>query len=57
MITGVGNHENLTLIIKQATDDEHYQTKLKNNGITRVNVSSDYAYRSDVSIKLRVVSK
>jgi hypothetical protein len=45
MITGVENHENLTTIIKQAIGDEHYQTKLMNNGITKVNVSSDYAYR------------
>jgi hypothetical protein len=45
MITGVENHENLTSIIKQAIGDEHYQTKLMNNGITKVHVSSDYAYR------------
>jgi hypothetical protein len=45
MITGVENRENLTSIIKQAIGDEHYQTKLMNNGITKVNVSSDYAYR------------
>jgi hypothetical protein len=45
MIAGVDNYENLTSIIKQATGDENYQTKLKNNGITKVNVSSDYAYR------------
>jgi hypothetical protein len=41
MITGVEHHENLTLIIKQAIDDENYQTKLMNNDITKVNVSSD----------------
>jgi hypothetical protein len=45
MITGVENHENLTSIIKQAIGDENYQTKLMNNGITKTNVSSDYAYR------------
>jgi hypothetical protein len=45
MITGVENHENLGSIIKQAIGDEHYQTKLMNNGITKVNVSSAYAYR------------
>jgi hypothetical protein len=43
MITGVENHENLTSSIKQAIGDEHYQTKLMNSGITKVNVSSDYA--------------
>jgi hypothetical protein len=45
MITGGENHENLAPIIKQAIGDENYQTKLMNNGITKVNVSSDYAYR------------
>jgi hypothetical protein len=45
MITGVDNHENLTTIIKQAIGDEYYQTKLMNNGINKVNVSSDHAYR------------
>jgi ribosome-binding factor A len=45
MITGVEIHENLTSIIKQAIGDENYQTKLMNKGITKVNVSSDYAYR------------
>jgi hypothetical protein len=45
MITGVENHENLTSVIKQAIGDENYQIKLMNNGITKVNVSSDYAYR------------
>jgi hypothetical protein len=45
MITGFENHENLTSIIKQAIGDEHYQTKLMNNGVTNVNVSSNYAYR------------
>jgi hypothetical protein len=40
MITGVSNQEDLTSIIKQAFADEHYQTKLMNNGITKVNVSS-----------------
>jgi hypothetical protein len=45
MITGVENRENLTSIIKQAIGDENYQTKLMNNGITKENVSSDYAYR------------
>jgi hypothetical protein len=45
MITGIKNHENLTSIIKQAIGDENYQTKLMNNGITKVNVSSDHAYR------------
>jgi hypothetical protein len=41
MITGVENHEDLISIIKQANDDEHYQTKLMNNDITKVNASSD----------------
>jgi hypothetical protein len=45
MITGVENHENLTSIIKQDIGDENYQTKLMNNDITKVNVSSDYTYR------------
>jgi hypothetical protein len=45
MITGVENHENLTSIIKQAIGDENYQTKLMNDGITKLNVSSDYTYR------------
>jgi ribosome-binding factor A len=45
MITGVENHENLSSIIKQAIGDENYQTNLMNNGVTKVNVSSDYAYR------------
>jgi hypothetical protein len=45
MITGFENRENLTSIIKQAIGDENYQTKLMNNGITKVSVSSDYAYR------------
>jgi hypothetical protein len=36
MITGVENHENLTSIIKLAIGDENYQTKLMNNGITKV---------------------
>jgi hypothetical protein len=45
MITGVENHEDLTSIIEQAIGDENYQSKLMNNGITKVNVSSDYAYR------------
>jgi hypothetical protein len=38
MITGIENQEDLTSIIKQAIDDEHYQTKLMNNGITKVYV-------------------
>jgi hypothetical protein len=46
MMTGVENHEDLTSIIKQAIGDERYQIKLMNNGITKVNVSSDTAYRS-----------
>jgi hypothetical protein len=45
MITGIEIHEDLTSIIKQAIGDEHYQTKLMNNGITKVNVSRDYSYR------------
>jgi hypothetical protein len=45
MITGVENHEDMTSIIEQAIDDEHYQNKLMYNGITEVNISSDYAYR------------
>jgi hypothetical protein len=45
MITGVENHEYLILIIKQATGEDHYQIKLMNNDITKVNVSSDYPYR------------
>jgi hypothetical protein len=45
MITGVENHENLTSIIKQAVVDENHQIKLINNGITKANVSSDYAHR------------
>jgi ribosome-binding factor A len=44
MITVVENQENLTSIIKQAIGDENCQTNLMNNGITKVNVSSDYAY-------------
>jgi hypothetical protein len=39
MITGYQNHENLSSIINQAIGDEHYQTKLMNNGITKVNAS------------------
>jgi hypothetical protein len=39
MTTGVENHENLTSIIKQAIGNENYQTKLMNNGITKVNIS------------------
>jgi hypothetical protein len=35
----------LTSITKQAIGNENYQTKLINNGITKVNVSSDYTYR------------
>jgi hypothetical protein len=31
--------------MKQAIDDEHYQTKLMNKGITEVNVSSDDTYK------------
>jgi hypothetical protein len=45
MITGVENHANLTSIIKQAIGDKNYQTKLMNNGITKVNVSSDCAHK------------
>jgi hypothetical protein len=45
MITGVENHENLISIIKQAIADENYQTKLMNIGKTKMNISSDYAYR------------
>jgi uncharacterized protein YaiL (DUF2058 family) len=45
MITGGENHENLTSNIKQAIGDENYQNKLMNNCMTKVNVSSDYAYR------------
>jgi hypothetical protein len=45
MITGVENHENLTSIIKQAIGNENYQIKLMSNGITKANVSSDYAHR------------
>jgi hypothetical protein len=45
MITGIENHEDLTSIIKQAIGDEYYQIKLMNNGIIKVNVSSDYTYR------------
>jgi hypothetical protein len=45
MITGIENHEDFTSITKHAMGDEHYQTKLMNNGITKVNVSRDYTYR------------
>jgi hypothetical protein len=45
MITGIENHEDLTSVIKQAISGEHYQTKLMNNGITKVNFPSNYAYR------------
>jgi hypothetical protein len=38
MITGIENHKDLTSIIKQAIGDEHYQIKLTNNGVTKVNV-------------------
>jgi hypothetical protein len=42
MITGIENHEDLIPITKQAIGDE---TKLMNNDITKVNVSSDYTYK------------
>jgi RNase P subunit RPR2 len=45
MITGIENNEDLTSIIKQVIGDEHCQTKLMNNGITKVKVSSNYSYR------------
>jgi hypothetical protein len=45
MITGIENHEAMSSIINQAIGDEHYQIKLMSNGITKVNVSSDYTYR------------
>jgi hypothetical protein len=43
--TSIENHEDLTSIIKNSIGGEHYQTKLMNSGISKVNVSSDYAYR------------
>jgi hypothetical protein len=45
MMATFENHEDLTSIIKEAIGDEHNQTKLMNNGITKVNVSRHYAYK------------
>jgi hypothetical protein len=44
-ITGVTNHEQLTSLLNHAIGNENYQTKLLNNGINKINVSSDHAYR------------
>jgi hypothetical protein len=45
MITGIENQEDFTSIMKQAIGDEHYQTKLMNDAISKVYVSRDYTYR------------
>jgi hypothetical protein len=45
MITGVTNHEEPTSLLNHAIGNENYQTKLLNNGINEINVSSDHAYR------------
>jgi hypothetical protein len=43
IITGVTNHEELTSLLSHAIGNENYQTKLLNNGINKINVSSDHA--------------
>jgi hypothetical protein len=45
MITGVTNHVELTSLLNHAIGNENYQTRLLNNGINKINVSSDHAYR------------
>jgi hypothetical protein len=45
MITGVTNHEELISLLNHAIGNENHQTKLLNNGINKINVSSDHAYR------------
>jgi len=45
MITGVNNLEELTSFITNIIGDEHYQIKLMNNDVIKVNVTNDYAYR------------
>jgi hypothetical protein len=52
MIKGFENHEHLTSILKPAIGGEHYQNRLMNIGITKVNISSDYAYRILHSLKI-----
>jgi hypothetical protein len=45
MITGVISHEEMTSFMNHAIGEENYQTKLLNNGVNKINVSSEHAYR------------
>lgn len=45
MVTGVKNLNDLTDLFKKLIGEEHFQTKLMNNGVNKINVTTESAYR------------
>lgn len=49
MINNVNNLSEMTGLLKQIIGNEPFQTKLLNNGVNKINVSSEHAYRAVTS--------
>lgn len=45
MIKDINNQESLTLLMKQIVGENHFRTKLMNNGINKINETNDNTYK------------